>query len=150
MTEVAVTRLFQKPVYEEKADDGRVLSRSLSFSSGRHWFAVKLTGKGVVYYIASGQSSSEGSIGQQSAEQMFRQYLRDYGAPERPVNRMADSGITLRGWETSQGLTIVIGLHCDETMLGVEVANYQRQFTDDGIRDDRQQRMGMGIDTWCF
>jgi hypothetical protein len=142
MTEAVVTRLFQKPVYEKKADDVRILSRSLSITSGHHWFAANLTSKGVVYYIASGQWFSGGSIGQQAAEQMFREYLRDCGAPERAVDLTGDSGITLRGWETSHGLTMVIGLHCEETMLGVEVADYQRQFTDDGIRDDRQQRMG--------
>jgi hypothetical protein len=96
MTEAAVTRLFQKPVYEEKADDGRILSRSVRFTSGNRRFTAKFTNKGVVYYIASGQWFSGGSIGQQATEQMFREYLREYGAPERPVG-LTGSGITLRG-----------------------------------------------------
>ena len=77
-------------------------------------------------------------VGRQAAEAAFRSYLKTYAASyTAPI--FGASEATIHAWASSEGHPIKIVLMCGETVLIVEISDYQRQLADDGQSDDRRQ-----------
>jgi hypothetical protein len=144
-----VTKLLQSPVYENRDDEGTVHSRTVEEKIEDQTFSASLTSKGIVYSISSNQSFPIGPVGHRTAELAFQHLLEEHVAPTtRLVIRTP--GINGLYWKSSEGHPISIELKCDETVLLVEVSDYQQQLKDDGDSDEIQQHFRLPFYDLCF
>jgi hypothetical protein len=149
MTEGEVTKLLPSPVYENRDDEGTVHSRKVQEKIEDRTFSASLTSRGIVYSISSHQSFPIGPVGHRAAELAFQHLLEEHVAPTTPLV-IRTPGINGLYWKSSEGHPISIELKCDETVLLVEVSDYQQQLKDDGVSDEIQQHFRVPFYDLCF
>jgi hypothetical protein len=124
--------------------------RRLSTMVGSQTFAASATQKHVIYSVSSTQFFQSAALGRQAAEQMFQQYLDEYGALTTVTNSIGEAGVTSRRWGILGGATIAVELHCSDKEVVVEIADYKRNAADDGEDSLRFETMGPAPDSVCF
>ncbi len=138
MTKDQVTRLLHSEVTEGGDPEGFFQRRTVNAKFDNRQVSGILTTKGIVYSIYSHESFPADPIGRQAAEAAFRSYLKAYAASATaPI--FGASEATIRAWASSEGHPMKVILMCDETVLIVEISDYQRQIADDGESDERRQ-----------
>ncbi len=124
--------------------------RRLSATVGGRTFAASATNKHVIYSVSSTQFFPTAVLGRRAAEQVFQQYLNEYGALTTVTANTEEAGVTSYRWGIAGGAGIAIELRCSDTVVVVEIADYKRKAADDGEDSLRFQRMGFGPDFDCF
>jgi hypothetical protein len=137
MAQDQVTHLLQSEVREGSDTEGSFQPRTVNAKFDNRRVGAILTTKGVTYSIFSQESFPADPIGKQAAEAAFETYLKTYAAPTTaPIVRRSEA--TINAWTSSEGHPMKVVLMCDETLLIVEIADYQRQLADDGESDENR------------
>jgi len=138
MTTDQVIHLLRREAKASWDTEGFPHANMVDLKIGDRAISAILTAKGIVYSIHSQDTFPGDPVGKQAAEAAFQNYLKTYSAPSAPpIFRTPE--VTGQAWTSKEGHLTKVVLMCDETVLIVEIDDYQRQLADDGESDEKRQ-----------